>query len=252
MTQPCGRAGWILALLWVGFAFGEEFRVENEVFFDGRKEPGIRSTTIFHQGIVYDYLDQPQEITVFDAARGRFVLLDLTRKIRTELSTQRVAEFTDRLRKWAASQSDPFLRFLADPKFDIHYDDKTGQLTVASSWMTYRVNTIPAGNQTVSKEYRRFSDWYARMNTLLNPGTRPPEARLVLNASLEEHGRVPQTVLLEMRKEGLLQRKLVVRSEHQLFCRLVESDRDLIAQTDQFMAMFQVVDFAEYQRKMDN
>jgi len=31
---------------------------------------------------------------------------------------------------------------------------------------------------------------------------------------------------------------------------LLESDRDRVAQTDQFMAMFQSVDFDEYQRQV--
>jgi hypothetical protein len=59
-------------------------------------------------------------------------------------------------------------------------------------------------------------------------------------------------VHLSMRpKQGFLRRTVEVRSEHQLVPRLVESDRDRIAQSDQFMAIFQPVPFDEYQRQIE-
>jgi hypothetical protein len=145
------------------------------------------------------------------------------------------------------------MQFLADPEFDIQYNDQSGELTLTSSWVTYRVKTMAAGSEAVSRQYRTFSDWYAQLNALLNPGTRPPQARMILNEALDQRGRIPQQVQLELRHgQSLLSKRTSARSEHQLFHRLVESDRDRIAQTDQFLVIFQPVDFAQYQsRKSD-
>lgn len=244
---PVAVSGWVFG---GGLAGGQEFRIENAVYVGNSQDPVARSTTVFSGGRVYDFLNKPAEITVFDPAGGRFMLLDVSRKMRTELPTTRVQAFTARLRKWAAAQSDPALQFLADPQFVVRYDGPSGQLDLESRWMTYRVKTM-AASEALADQYREFSDWYAQLNTMLNPGTRPPFGRLKLNELLHEHSRIPLEVLLETRSgHGLLARPTRVRTEHQLVDQLAEADRDRLAQTDQFLAMFQAVDFSEYQRRM--
>lgn len=239
------------ALVLPSLGAAEEFRVENKVFVDDEKQPRIESTTIFFGNVVYDYLAKPAEVTIFDKAHKRFVLLDVTRRAKTEISTEAVEELTARLKRWAASQSDPFLRFLADPQFDIHYDESAGELVCSSTWMTYRVATVDAPDEQLCRQYTEFSDWSCQLNTMLNPGSRPPQARMLLNAALEARQRFPREVSLSLRpKEGLWPKRFLLRSEHQLIRQLVQSDRDRIAQTDQFMAIFTPVTFGEYQKRI--
>ena len=235
-----------------GVAAGrDDFRIENEVFVAGEKEPRIRSTTIFHGGVVYDYLDEPAEVTIFDQQHGRFVLLDMTRRIKTELTAKRVLEFTERLKEWAQGQSDPFLRFLGDPQFDTQFEEDSGELSLTCPWMTYRLTTVDFDSPTTASQYREFSDWYCRLNTMLNPGARPPFSRIAVNSALQERQRFARAVQLTITpSDSLLAKRLSVRSEHRLIGQLVESDRKRVAQTDQFMAMYTSVDFREYQRKM--
>jgi hypothetical protein len=256
LCASCGAlaAAWAAALFGAGGpAAAEDFRVENRVFVDGDKQPLVESTTIFHEGVVYDYLAEPPEVTVFDAQRGRFVLLDLTRRVKTELTSERVAQFTKRLKEWAQKQSDPFLEFLGDPHFDEAFDEQTGELTLTSPWVTYRLQTVDTESEAITEQYRQFCDWQCRLNTVLNPGTRPPFARMLVNAALSQRHRLPREVDLTIdHKEGLLAKRVAMRSEHLLVRQLVESDRRRVAQTDQFMAMYTSVDFEEYQRKMAN
>jgi hypothetical protein len=231
-------------------AYGADFRVENSVFLDGEEEPQIRSTTIFHQGVVYDFLGSPGEVTIFDTRRGRFVLLDPTRQIKTELTSDAVGVFAERLRQWSQRQDDPFLEFMASPEFDGSYERETGQLTFTSPWVTYRLETIDSPNAETSRQYREFCDWHCRLNTLLTPGARPPFARMVVNETLERLGRFPREVHLTWKpKHGLLSRSKTARSKHLLVRQLVESDRRRIAQSDMLMATFTAVRFVEYQRK---
>ncbi len=227
----------------------EEFRIENKVFVGSEKEPRTESTTIFYQGLVYDYLKEPAEVTVFDPPHRRFILLDLSRRLKTELSADEVAALNHNLRDWAAGQSDPYLQFLADPKFDEQFDGETGTLVLASPWVSYRVVTQVPDNPAVARQYREFSDWYTLLNTRLNPGSKLPFARLALNEALEKRGRIPKEVHLTMRsKRGLPFQKITVRSEHHLVSTLLQSDRDRIRQSDEFMGMFRAVDFSEYQK----
>jgi hypothetical protein len=242
--------GWLGGLASLRSVRAEQFRVENKIFLGDDKEPRAESTTIFYENVVYDYLLKPAEVTVFDRDHGRFVLLDLNRRVKSEIATERVREFSERLKQWACDQSDTLLKFLANPKFDVAYDETTGELTYSSSWMTYRLMTGDAASEVVARQYAEFSDWYGQLNTMLNPGTRPPFARMAVNAGLEARQRIPREVTLTFRKENLLARRIVVRSEHQLVRQLVQSDRDRIAQTDQFIAIFSPLGFDEYQKKM--
>jgi len=227
------------------------FRIENKVFADNQKEPQAESTTIFFRGVVYDYLKKPAEVTVFDKSRGRFVLLDIGRRVQTEINTQKIMAFTEALRKLAVGHSDPFVQFLGDPKFEEQFDETAGELTLSSPWMTYRISTVAVESPTVAEQYREFSDWYARLNTLLRPGARPPFARLLVNAALQKRQLFPIETELTIRlKKGFPPKRKVIRSEHQFIRRLVESDRDRVAQTDQFMAIFKEVSFDEYQEKI--
>lgn len=232
-------------------ARAQQFRLENKVFIEDRPNRAIQSTTIFLTDRVYDFLDSPAEVIVFDSAGGRFILLDVARGVKTELTTGRVATLTERLQQWAGNQSDSFLQFLANPSFEEQFDEEDGQLTFASRWMTYRIETVAAGNDGLSRRYREFSDWYCRLNTALNPGSRPPLGRLKVNAALESRQRIPRRVVLTLRpKPGPLAERITIRSEHRLVRDLTESDRERVARTDRFMATFKPIGFERYQDRI--
>jgi len=226
-----------------------DFRVENRVYQGGKKEPLSRSTTIFHRGAVYDYLAEPAEVIVFDAQAARFVLLDMARRIRCELTTRQVETFVEQLQETAAKQDDPFVRFLAAPELTEHYDASTGELRLSSPWISYRVLTMEVDDPTIVKRYREFADWYARLNTVLSPGSRPPSARLALNAALARRNLVPKEVHLTMTpKRGFPPRRVHLNSEHDLVASLAAGDLDRIAQTREFMQIFKLVGFYDYRR----
>lgn len=258
LTATSAVLAAVLSLIWTAslpaqtdMADHVEFRVENKVFLENEREPHSESTTVFFRGIVYDYLKEPAEVTVFDKAHGRFVLLNPARRVYTEVSMEKVAAFADALRRWTAVQPDPFVQFLGDPKFEEEFDEENHQLVFNSPWMTYRLATISSESEAMSRQYHEFCDWYCRLNTLLTPGARPPFARMVVNASLETRRLFPNETHLTIRpKKGVTGKRPVIRSEHQLIRRLVESDRDRAAQSDQFIAMFKQLSFEEYQENM--
>lgn len=75
--------------LWLtaSHALGQDFRIETDVFVGNEERASMTTLTLFQGSTVYDYLGTEQpEITIFDAKRGRFVLLDCQRQIRTSIT----------------------------------------------------------------------------------------------------------------------------------------------------------------------
>lgn len=227
----------------------EDFRVENKVYLGGEKEPKVQSTTVFYAGIVYDYLESPPEITVFDKGRGRFILLDTNKRIKTEMTTDEISAVNKNVKQWALSRQDPYLQWLAEPKLEEQFDEAKGELSFTSSWLTYRIVPTEVQSPELAREYRDFSDWHTLLNTRLNPGSKLPFTRLIVNEALQKRNLLPKEVHLTARaKRGLPFQKTTVRSEHHLVRHLVQSDHDRIKQTDEYMAIFPAVDFQRYQK----
>jgi len=228
----------------------EDFRVENRVFLDDESDPRVETTTIFLNGVVYDILSAPSEITVFDPSRGRFALLDTDRKLTTDVSAREIAGFVDRMKERAGEQENPFVAFQAKPQFEIQYDETSRELTFTSPWIIYRLVTQDAESKEIARQYREFCDWYARLNYLLNPGALLPSARLMVNAELAQREEVPREVHLTLTpKKGFPPKRIRLRSLHHLVRNVVESDRSRVNQIQQYMKMFKQVSYDEYRRR---
>jgi hypothetical protein len=183
-------------------AFAENFRIETKIFVGEVEEdekPASETTTLFHDGVVYDFLKSPAQTAVFfkpsGKNAGRFILLNDEHQVRTEISTKRLAGAMENLRTWAGRQSDPFLKFAANPSFEESFEPGNGQLILASHLESYTVDTAPAKHPAAAREYREFLDWYAQLNTLLTAGP-PPQPRLKLNAALTRYKAIPKSVTL--------------------------------------------------------
>jgi hypothetical protein len=241
----CGIA--LLSIL-VQSAPAEEFRIESKVFSGKDDTSTSDSVTLFADDRAYDFLSSPSEITVFDFPRGRIVLLDQNRKLRTELSTDKLNEFTDQLRTRAARQTEALLKFAANPKFDESHADPLW-LQFSSPQMTYRVRPSNPGNANVVHQYRMFSDWSARLNSMIHPGAMPPFPRLAVNAALERAGEVPESVELTLAAQNhLVGKPTVLRSEHELAMRLLPTDRKRIDEAGKDLVNFPEVSMEEYLR----
>jgi len=227
----------------------ENFRVENAVYAGNSKTPVCQSVTIFHNGTVYDCMKTPAETILFEKSAGRFVLLNLDRRIRTELSVGQVAAFTEELQRLALKSSDPVIKFLADPKFQEQFDPATGELTFDSPSVSYRLSLVQETNPAVVEQYREFSDWSARVNALLTPGSRPPFGRLAVNAALAERQAIASEVTLTLMPGKSPNRQpLTFHSEHRVVRPLTPADLDRVRETREQMGSFKFVDFLQYRK----
>jgi hypothetical protein len=226
-----------------------EFRIENRVFAEREKEPKSQSLTLFHEGFVYDFMQDPTEVTVFDKAAGRFVLLNAAKREKAEITVAEIDAFVEKLKQLAAKQKDPLLRFFADPKFEETFDAGRGELSLASPLVTYRLTGEVMKDPAVFAEYREFSDGYSKLNAILNPGSRPPQARLQVNQALARHElMVKEVVLTLIAIKSETNQKTVLRSEHVFSQNLTAADLDRIRNARESMNSFKTLTYEKYQK----
>ena len=93
--------------LCASFAVAENFRIETKVFVSDEKEPASETTTLFQNGVVYDFLKvqkKPEQTAVFRKANGdktgQFILIDEQHSMLTKISTEKVDGAMTKLRVW--------------------------------------------------------------------------------------------------------------------------------------------------------
>jgi hypothetical protein len=226
-----------------------DFRIENRVFVEKEKVPQSRSLTLFQAGMVYDFMFDPSEVTIFDKSAGRFVLLNMAKQEQTEVTTAEIDAFIEKLKRLADKQKDPLSKFFADPKFEERFDAASGELSLTSPWVSYRMITEAAKDPAISAEYRDFSDGYSRLNAMLNPGSRPPMARLQVNQALAGREVLAREVNLTMTSiKDDIQQKTVLRSEHDFSANLSASDLDQIRGARESRDKFKMVPYDKYKK----
>ena len=243
----------LVALCLGGTALADDFRIQTDVYSGKSKIPVSQNTTLFRAGYVYDYLANPQRIAavervaVFDQPHGRFILLDTVRKQKAEVKTDEVLLFASKLQAAvSAKSSNPFTKFAVDPDFEVDFS-QDGQLSLSSPHMTYRLKTMAANTPEAAGQYREFSDWYGRFNTMSNPGSTPPFARMAVNAELARRGLVPTEVNLSIPAQSGV-KAASLRSEHHVSWRLLPRDVEKIEATANQLISFKLVDFDEFER----
>jgi hypothetical protein len=226
-----------------------DFRIENRVFVEKEKVPQSRSLTLFQAGMVYDFMSDPSEVTIFDKSAGRFVLLNMAKQEQTEVTIAEIDAFIEKLKRLADKQKDPLSKFFADPKFEERFDAASGELSLTSPWVSYRMITEAAKDPAISAEYRDFSDGYSRLNAMLNPGSRPPMARLQVNQALAGREVLAREVNLTMTSiKDDIQQKTVLRSEHDFSANLSASDLDQIRGARESRDKFKMVPYDKYKK----
>ena len=154
------------------------------MFVEDDELPVSEATTLFDGEMVYHFMKEPAQTIIYRAPGanrdGEFLILDLDREQRTDISTKRIGGLMNKLNRWAAEQEDTLLKFSAQPIFEEEFDEETGILTMENPAWNYTVATVAAEDEKAMLRYRDFTDWYSRLNAMLH-STPPPGARLALN-----------------------------------------------------------------------
>ncbi|RMG37622.1 MAG: hypothetical protein D6725_08605 [Planctomycetota bacterium] len=254
----------------MGSAQGDEFRVYTRLIDLSRPaEPGApsppvvsRSLTLFHAGQAFDYLDEIGELTVFQPARNRFVVISGQQPLSTvvdfeelqrlekvsreglQRELQQLARRDDR----AARESAELIRFALAPQFDESFDAATGVLTLTSPRWRYRVECVNAKDAALLNRYLDYADWTRRLNAVLHPNSLFPAPRIVLNDRLRARRLWPVVVELELN----ITPPIRLRAEHQFHWRLDSKDRGNLLHWTSLLQRDErkQVPLAEYQKRM--
>jgi hypothetical protein len=247
-----GCSIWAVALVCCSAASGQDFRVDTELFVGAEKTPALETLTIFTGGLVYDFvLTEPREVVILDPQRGRFSLLDESRKVRASLATQDLVDFTLALEKQAGESKSPLLVFAARPQFQTTEKaiEEGGQslieLRLSGKPLDYVVLAQKGEQLEAAKIYRHFADWYARLNAT-RPGNLPAGARLALNEELGRRELMPREVTRSISPANPLARKDVVKSKHLVNWTLSGEDRRRIERAGDWLATFPAVSYDDY------
>jgi hypothetical protein len=232
-----------------GSALAEGFRVDSQVFVGKETTPHSTNATLFQAAHVYDFLDHPRQITVYDLARGRIVLVNPHRKVKAEISQGMLDAFCDNLRRAESQTKDPVLRFSLEPRFEETAEEEDGERVFSSKHIAYRVKPEDS-SAGFAGAYRTFSDASARLNAYVNRGSLPPFPRLLINESLAKSGQLPSEVHFTVSPGRLgAGRTVVLKSKHEYRWRLLDSDLRMIDEAGEVLAQAALVPLAEYLRQ---
>ncbi len=244
-----GLAGIALLLYCAAVAPAQDFRVYTKIY-DAREQAPAgkgksaasskligRSTSLFHAGKVYDYVDNGGQMTIFEPAHERFVIIDESRRqvvvvpfayienrlFRASRKTeQKIVEL--RGEGTARAKTLDLLQFQLTPKFKEKYDAKKQLLTMSSPFLSYEVDCDDHISAELVQAYLNYADWAQRLNYLLNGRASPPGPRLELDAALRGRNFLPTKVTLHTSERDGLH----LRAEHQFHWNLDSADLKLI------------------------
>jgi len=222
----------------------QDFKIENRVY-DGKKLVG-GSTTIY-AARTYDFVDEPAETVIYDAATKRFTLLDGKRQTRCELTAEQVADFCQRVAERAKTSDSSYVQFMAKPDFTVEFDNAKKELVLNSAFMTYKAKTVAPRDLDALSRYQDFTYRQAQLNTVLVPGSQPPAARLKLHAAMAERQMMAEEITLK-RATVIPNMGRPLRAEHKIGWTLDEADRKRVADAQQQAATFVPLPIAEFMR----
>ena len=223
----------------------EDFRIQATVHVGSSSSASVNSLTLFNSATIYDFLDHgmdQSDITVFDITRGRFVLLDPQRRVKTTLTKDFLIRFLEQIRSQTSSTA---LANYVQPKLEHEFNPVTKTVRVSSDYLTYQATGITPKFDSAVQRYRHFADWAARLNST-RIGNLPPYSRFELNRLLAKQNLMPLNIQRTLMLDEVGLKKQIVRSEHTINWQLTNSDRKRISKTGDQMASFREVTADEF------
>lgn len=245
----------------VAAAHGQEFRVSTRIVAVRRS--GLKteqtcvgnSTNLFHAGKVYDDAGSTKQMTIYEPAHERFVLIDEERQVKTFVAFgfietalhQREKSTVQKLKDMAARASAremQLVRFQIDPDFTSEYNARSHEMTLKSPVMTYTITCEDYPVPQVISAYLDYADWAARLNFVVDDRAMFPAARIDVNTALREKRLLPVVVSRKVEQGGQH-----LKAEHKYYWDLSADDRETIRRWEGLVASKQVreVGFYEYQ-----
>jgi hypothetical protein len=243
-----GLAGIVFLVVCASVAVAQNFHVETQIDdLQARTKTGKplsvgAAESLFHAGKVYDHNRGLNEMTIYEPALERFVIIDKGRNLKTEIS---FTEITDHLiedhaaaRDWVSdpekysltSERVAFLKFQLNPQFKTSFTSPGGvpTLVMSSPLVEYKIECAPETPPAQVQAYLDYADWAARLSFVTRRQAMLPDVRLAVNAELRKRKLLPVKVTLLTRVE----KGIHYRAEHKFLWELNGFDKTEISRWD--------------------
>ncbi len=197
-----------------------DFTVQTSVFIGDAETPVEQRVTVFKANKVYDFTKgRSGNAYMLDSVSGDLAMLDEETRTSAKISVNELVRFVaeQRIRMDKMPEA---LRAKLVPRLVADWNPTTMWLRLESHDFGYSAKLQDASTlggslatgqgsaaaSTIARDYRRFTDTLARLNSI-RPPAMPPQSRLRLNAEIAERDSVPTEII---RKSGTQ----VTRSMH--------------------------------------
>ena len=221
-----------------------------------------RSLTFFHAGRFYDYTDEAGDLVIFEPALKQFTIINGDRMKATVVKFPELIQFlrvaetkTKRQLNKLKERSDErsqktarFLQFQLAPEYNTKYNPVKKELQLNSSQISYRVKCVQPKYKELADAYLNYTDWTARMNYILYPGSSLPQSRLKMNQHLREKKLFPVSVELQSHVRNPFQ----LKATHNVRWELDRTDRTRINDWERLRHNEQLkyISFQDYRRAL--
>lgn len=244
--------GIMVSVLAFRLSVAEDFRIVSEVFAgDSTSSPISHNLTLFSERLICDFLmsddliPQPKEVTIFDTQQKRFVLLDMDRKVRTEISDLQIQKLVDTLAH--ETQANEKSKFLISDNFTEETDWGEGSFRMSSPNITYHFKGAQPRESAILPAYFEFLDYFTKLNAT-DPRKLPPFPRMMLNQKIKQLGWLPSEVRISTKPNEFFREGWEACSTHCLTMGLTSRDKELLANAKRDWMQFRLVELTEYRQ----
>lgn len=244
-TITAGIVGALVVMKPFQSAKGQDMRIETEVFSGKSKDPVFENITLFTGDSVYDFSRTgPEKITVYDRAKGRFVLLNVEQETKVVLDHATVQGYVDLLKsREKLNKKEPFL---FNPEFAEKFDEGKSELTLSSDEMTYQIAGMQSKSDSSFEAYIDFANWYSKLSAT-DPRQMPPFARLEVNKAIDKYKLIPKSVERIYRpKNNVFGNTIQAKTKHYVVWQLSRKDRQRIDNALDYITSFDEVSLSEF------
>lgn len=226
-----------------------------------RKPPIATAELVVRNAVAYQFLtDSPNEVMIVDPGQSRLILFDLTRKIQTEFTSERLDAHLGKLHKQigdaagrleksearADKVSAAMSRNLIDPHFEIVSAPAKNSVRLINPTVEVDATGEPESNESRLAMITNCLAAIAKVSAIRDPENLPPFTKLaVLRVLAVERKLRPTEISYLYRLSGTPKR---LRFTYRLETVVNDRDREALARVDRLRAPAKFVPYERYEK----
>lgn len=226
------------------------FRVNYKILETAESTIVSSGKTLFCDGNIYDFVDNSDEVIVFNSKANKIYVLDVKERKKWQASPEEVEEYVSKIYRWGMSHPKAEIRQYFQPDFKINYEEEKEEYSFVSENFSYFVTPKKPEKPEFLEKYRYFARWSCQTNMMLSPGSKTLYARSVVNETVFNAGFMIESLQLSIKNsKNPFAKPLVLLSEYQYLPRLVDNDLTTIRQVEDYLVLFRDGTLEDFQQK---